>query len=147
MKALKKHAANATNETTFSAYVFIFFFCFHLLLCVLRNTDKLKSSLLLIILENIGWEKLWCLGGSDFLRVDWEVSNLQWTSSQSRGGVRGGELAMDENSIQGEWQYPKCIHYAADEVLRHVTPDSIAYRIEIVIAQFYQMVKEDSWTL
>ena len=57
MKALKEHGANATNETTLHlhcTYIFIFFFCFHLLLCVLKNTDKLKSSLLLIILENIG---------------------------------------------------------------------------------------------
>ena len=56
MKALKKHGANAKNEKALHlhCYILILFFCFHLLLCVLKNTEKLKSSLLSIILENIG---------------------------------------------------------------------------------------------
>ena len=37
---------------------------------------------------------------------------------------------MDKRSIQGEWQYPKCIHNAEP-------PDSIAYRIKIVFAQIH----------
>ena len=51
---------------------------------------------------------------------------------------------MDKHSIQGEWQYPKCIHYAADEILRDEPPDSIAYRIEIVIAQVYHNMVKDA---
>ena len=36
--------------------------------------------------------KIAVLRGQDFLRVGWEESNLQWTSSQSRGGVGEGNL-------------------------------------------------------
>ena len=43
--------------------------------------------------------KIAVLRGQDLLRVGWEESNLQRTSSQSRGGVGGGEPAMDKHSI------------------------------------------------
>ena len=46
MKAPKKHSANATNETTFSTYIFIVFFCFHPLLCVLKKRQTQILSLI-----------------------------------------------------------------------------------------------------
>ena len=111
MKALKKHGANATNETTLHlhcTYIFIFF----LLLpsppvCIEdhRQTQILSLINYTQILSLINYtrkhriRKIAVLRGQDFLRVGWEESNLQWTSSQSRGGVGGGEPAMDKHSI------------------------------------------------
>ena len=92
MKALKKHGANATNETTLHlhcTYIFIFF----LLLpsppvCIEdhRQTQILSLINYTQILSLINYtrkhriRKIAVLRGQDFLRVGWEESNLQWTS-------------------------------------------------------------------
>ena len=73
-----------------------------------------------------------------------EESNLQWTSSQSRRGVEGGELAMYKHSIQGNGNTPSA--FITQQMrscnMDHLTP---AYRKEIVLAQIYhKMVKDDS---
>ena len=102
MKALKKHGANATNETTLHlhcTYIFIFF----LLLppppvCIEEHRQTQILSLINYTRKH-RMRKIAVLRGQDLLRVVWEESNLQRTSSQSRGGGGGGEPAMDKHSI------------------------------------------------
>ena len=101
MKALKEHGANATNETfTFTLYLYFHFF---LLLpsppvCIEEHRQTQILSLINYTRKH-RMRKIAVLRGHDLLRLGWEESNLQRTSSQSRGGVGGGEPAMDKHSI------------------------------------------------
>ena len=102
MKALKKHGANATNETTLHlhcTYIFIFFLLLPSPPVCIEEHRQTQILSLINYTQKHRMRKIAVLRGQDFLRVGWEESNLQWTSSQSRGGVGGGEPAMDKHSI------------------------------------------------
>ena len=102
MKALKEHGANATNETTLHlhcTYIFIFFLLLPSPPVCIEEHRQTRILSLINYTRKHRMRKIAVLRGHDLLRLGWEESNLQRTSSQSRGGVGGGEPAMDKHSI------------------------------------------------